>query len=86
MKRQTGIKIRDLRHKEKFVVDDEYLNGYAKICGWQATLVYLSLCRHASREQSCFPSLKLIAKEHSVSKDTILRGIKILSEWNIIGS
>lgn len=78
------FKVRDLRQKKWFVVDDEYLNGYAKLCGWQATLVYLSLCRHASKEQKSFPSTKLMAKELGVSRDTINEGIKALKKWNVI--
>lgn len=80
----TEIKIRDLRQKEKFVIDDEYLNGYAKLCGWKATLVYMSLCRHADKDQFCFPSQKLMAEQHGVSEDTIKRGVRELRKWNII--
>lgn len=77
-------RIIDKRVKEKFMMDDSYLNGYAKLCGWKATLVYISLCRHASKDQYCFPSIKLMATEHSISRDVIMDGIKILVEWNII--
>lgn len=77
-------KVRDLRRKEKFVVDDEYLNGMARICGANATIVYMSLCRHASKTQTCFPSLKLMSEQHGVCTRTILRGIKKLEERNVI--
>lgn len=76
--------VRDLRVKEKFFLDDAYLNGYAKKCGWKATLVYLSLCRHADKQQQAFPSVQLMAQEHNVSVNTIRRGIKDLEQWNII--
>jgi hypothetical protein len=78
------IVIRDVRTKEKFQVDDEYLNGYAKIAGFPATGVYLSLCRHADMEQKSFPSLTLLAQEHGASTKTIQRAIKVLKELNII--
>ena len=78
------IKIRDIRNKEKFQVDDEYLNGFAKICGWKATLAYLSLCRHSNKDQFCFPSNQLMADEHKVSVDSIHLGIKTLEKHNII--
>lgn len=78
------FKIRDLRQKEKFVVDDEYLNGYARLCGWQASLVYLSLCRHAPKEQKSFPSARLMSEELDVSTHTIFKGIKNLQEWNVV--
>lgn len=66
------------------MVDDAYLNGYARLCGWKATLVYLSLCRHAAKDQSCFPGIKLMAEELSVSPDTIMDGVKALQQWNLV--
>jgi AraC-like DNA-binding protein len=78
------FQVRDLRIKEKFFMDDAYLNGYAKICGWKATLVYLSLCRHADKNQECFPSEELISKELGISRDSVMRGIRALVGSNII--
>lgn len=66
------------------MIDDEYLNGQARLCGWQGTIVYLSLCRHANKEQTCFPSIKLMAEENGVSRDTILKGIKALEKRKVI--
>jgi hypothetical protein len=81
---EKKFEVRDLRHKEKFVVDDFYLNGYARICGVYATAVYLSLCRHADKEQKCWPSLNKLAEEHSMSKSQVRRAIKILIKYHII--
>jgi DNA-binding transcriptional regulator YhcF (GntR family) len=77
-------RIIDKRKKEKFMLDDNYLNGQAKLCGWQGTLVYMSLCRHANKNQEAFPSIKLMAEQHNVSRNTILKGIKKLEERNLI--
>lgn len=66
------------------MLDDEYLNGMARLCGWQATLVYNSLCRHSSKEQECFPSQKLMAEQHGVSRPTILKGLENLEKRNVI--
>lgn len=77
-------KIRDLRIKEKFFMDDEYLSGYASLCGIYATGVYMSLCRHSNKEQTCFPSKKLISKELKISERSVFDAIKILEFWNII--
>ena len=56
-----------------YKLDDAYLNGYAKICGIYATVVYNSLCRHANfYNQECFPSLKKIAEEHNISKPKVV--------------
>lgn len=76
--------IRDIRRKEKFQIDDEYLNGYARHCGPMATLVYLSLCRHANSSQQCFPSKKLISEELNIGERSVYNGLRTLEEWNII--
>jgi hypothetical protein len=82
---QTFLKIRDLRQKTQFKIDDIYINGYARLCGTNATLVYLSLCRHAEFEsQKAFPSQGKIAFELGISLPSVKRGIKKLSEYNII--
>lgn len=81
---ERKIKIRDLRKKEKFVVDDVYLNGYAKLVCPYATLTYLSLCRHAGKEQKAFPSIDKMAEEFNVSRPSIIRGLKELENLKII--
>lgn len=65
-------------------MDDEYLNGYARLCGAWATLVYVSLCRHANKNQQAWPGLELLADELAISKPTVLKGIKNLEDWGII--
>lgn len=78
------IIIRDLRQKEKFQIDDAYLNGYARLVKCAATAIYMSLCRHADKEQKSFPSVKLLAQEHSMNISTAQRAIKKLQNYNII--
>jgi len=81
----TEIIIRDRRNKGWFYLDNEYLNGYAKLMNPMTTLVYISLCRHAKEDtQECFPSLELISTECNISKPTAIKGIKELEKWNII--
>lgn len=77
-------RIIDKRKKEKFMVDDAYLNGMAKICGWQGTIVYASLCRHANINQESFPSIKLMAEQHNLSRPTIIKGIESLERRKVI--
>lgn len=80
-----NIEIRDFRKKDFFWLDDAYLNGYAKLCGIYATGVYLSLCRHANKNQQSWPSLDLIAEELNLgSTNTVVKAIKQLEKWNII--
>jgi len=79
------FKIRDLRQKTQYKIDDAYLNGYARVCKPIATAVYNSLCRHAEfNTQKAFPSQGLIAYQHNVSVKTVSRAIKKLVELNII--
>jgi len=85
MEQKQLFKIRDLRKKDQFKIDDKYLNGYARICGPNATLVYLSLCRHAEfNSQKAFPSQNKIGYELRISIASVKRGIKSLLEYNII--
>jgi len=65
-------------------MDDAYLNGQARLCGWQGTIVYNSLCRHADINQESFPSIKLMAEQHRVGSPTIIKGIKNLEKRKII--
>ncbi len=77
-------RVRDLRVKEKFVVDDVYLNGYARHCGIYATGVYMTLCRHANNNQEAFPSVELMMEKLNISRCSVLRAIKILEDFKII--
>lgn len=77
-------RIVDKRKKEKFIIDDDYLNGMAKLCGWQGTIVYNSLCRHSNLQQESFPSIKLMREQHNVSRNTIIKGIYNLEKRKVI--
>lgn len=81
---ELPFEIRDMRHKEKFEIDDFYLNGFAKKCGIYATGVYISLCRHANKEQQCWPSIKKIAEELNISEKQVSRSLAILEKNKII--
>jgi len=66
-------------------MDDDYLNGYAKHCGINATGVYMSLCRHVdSKTQVCFPSKGTIAKKLAISERSVYNAIKMLEKYNLI--
>jgi len=81
----SKFEVRDLRNKEWFVVDDIYLNGWARKCGIYATGVYFVLCRHANIEtQSCFPSVSLISQKLDISERQVKRALSILEHFHII--
>ena len=82
---EKKFKIRDKRNKGWFYLDNDYLNGYTRLVSPYATLVYLSLCRHADAiEQKAFPSIKKMSEEFNISEDSVRKGVKELEKINII--
>lgn len=66
-------------------MDNDYLNGYAKIFGAVGTAIYVSLCRHADNEtQKCFPAMDLMAEELGTNRKTISKYLKIFEENHLI--
>jgi len=84
MKKQASFTVRDVRKKEQFIVDDLYLNGYAKECGIYSTGVYVALCRHADKNQESFPTAKTIADKLGISTRQVFRALETLEKMNII--
>ena len=85
MEQQTLFKGRDRRRKGWFWLDNDYLNGYAKLFGATGTAIYVSLCRHADNEtQRCFPAIKTIAEELNIGESTVKQYIKIFEKYQII--
>jgi len=76
-------KLRDMREKF-FLVNNEYLNGHAAVCGIYATGVYFEICRHANKDQSSFPSITHICEKLNISKPTAIDAIKKLEAYKII--
>lgn len=82
----STFKVRDFRNKGFFLLDDVYLNGYAKLLGTTASMVYIYLCRCADKKQSSFPSQEIIAEKLGINERVVMRKIKELVEWNLISS
>lgn len=78
------IRIRDKRSKGWFYLDNEYLNGYARVFGAIGTAIYVSLCRHVDLEQKCFPSQELIAEELNIAPRTVRKYLKMFQDYNLI--
>lgn len=80
------IEIRDQRQKEWFWIDNEFIDKFAREVGPVATLVYISLSRHADNgTQTAFPSMQTIGDEVGIkSRNTIAKGIKTLERHGII--
>lgn len=76
---------RDLRRKEKFQVDDRYIDdGYVVHAGQATFAIYAMLCRHANKAQEAWPSYDLMQQRLGVSPSTILRSLRLLSKLNIV--
>jgi hypothetical protein len=75
---------RDKRNKGWFWIDNEYLNGYAKIFGPVGTAVYLSLCRHANSDQQCFPAMETIAEEIGASRQTVSKYLGLFEKHHLL--
>lgn len=68
-----------------FRIDDEYVDTYARLCGMNATAVYMSLCRHVNGSQESFPSVRLLMDQHGFgSHNTVRKAIKVLESFGII--
>ena len=78
------FKVRDFRNKQFFITDDEFLNGFARILGPIASMVYISLCRHADKDQTAFPSQELIAQELNVGRRTVVDKVALLQKHKLI--
>ena len=83
MQQNKSFKVRDKRKGNRYYVDNEFIDGYAKYVGWQGQCVYHALCRH-SREENCFPGQEHLAIELGISTASVKRGVKQLKEWNIV--
>lgn len=74
----------DKRNKEKFFVDDYFLDTFSRIIGSTGTILYLWLCRHADKEGECYPSQETLAEKLAVDVRTIRRNLEALVNHHLI--
>ena len=79
------FKIRDKRKEGRYYTDNEFIDGYAKMVGWQGQIIYAALCRHA-RDNKCFPGQKHMTVELAIGLTSVKLGVKKLIEFNIIAT
>ena len=72
--------------KTRYWIDKEYITrGYMRTFPSSVTLVYDVLAMHAnSKTQTAYPSMATVAKETGLSKNTIIRAIKIIERQGVI--
>lgn len=68
--------------KDCFVIDNIFIDKYAKKCGLSGCLVYMTLCRVASSLIDY--SINEISRISGLSKSSVVTGIKKLKKFNII--
>lgn len=77
------IIVRNKRVENRFYIDNEFLNGYAKLVRLQGQGVYIALCRH-ERSGKAFPSIKHLANELGTSDYSVKKGVGLLKKYNIV--
>jgi DNA-binding transcriptional ArsR family regulator len=78
------FKVRDMREKTKFYLDDIFIDEYAILVGTTATVIYNWLCRYANKNQKAWPSLAKLASNLGMNEKTIRRNLKKLENHNLI--
>jgi hypothetical protein len=79
------MQIRDSRPRNFFWCDNVIIDDYARRLGPYALAVYMALLRHADqRSQSCFPSLRTLATELGMGKDSVIKALEALKKAKLI--
>jgi hypothetical protein len=77
--------IRDIRQRHFFWCDNIIIDTYARRLGPYALAVYMGLLRHADQgTQSCFPSLKTLADELGMTKDSVIKSVEALKKAKLV--
>jgi Helix-turn-helix domain len=76
--------VHDRRKQNFFMCDNVIIDQYARQLGPYALAVYMALLRHADRQNNCFPSLKYLADELAMGKDSVIKAIATLKEHKLI--
>lgn len=84
MEDKTKLKVRDLRRKGYFSIDNEFVDWYLPIFTDSAIRVYITLCKMADKDGVCFPKQTTLAEKTNRSRQTINEAIKQLEEYNLI--
>ncbi|MES2023858.1 MAG: helix-turn-helix domain-containing protein [Patescibacteria group bacterium] len=79
----------ELEKKEKgkgwFRVENIFIDKYAEIIGYTASIIYICIRRHEYlNKKVAFPSEEFIAKKLGMNTRTVIRHLKILKAHNLI--
>lgn len=77
-------RIVDKRNKEKFFVDDLFLDKFSKVLDPTCLLTYMWLCRYSNQDGMSFPGQETLAEKIGVSVRTVQRNIESLRDHKLI--
>ena len=66
------------------MVNDVFIDSYARHVGVYVGMVYLVMCRHANTSRDCWPSGGLISDKLGISQSSVNRAIGVLESYKII--
>jgi hypothetical protein len=66
------------------MVNDAFIDDYARHVGIYAAMIYVVMCRHANISRDCWPSGDLIGDKLGISPSSVKRGISTLESYKII--
>lgn len=81
----TSLKIRDVRQKGWFWIDNSIIDTHGEHLGAHALAVYFALARYANNErQSAFPAIKTLARVTGISDRHVSRVLNDLEQRKLI--
>jgi hypothetical protein len=78
------IFIIDERRRDFYLIDNALVLQYGSAIGPYAIAVYNCLACHADKKREAFPSYRTIGKETGMSRDTAMKAVQTLVDWNIV--
>ena len=85
MQDDDTIVVGDKRRSQFFLIHSDIFDKWGKRLGPNGIAVYLCLIRHSGNyDDKCLPFIKTIADECGISRKTVMRTLKRISELGLI--
>ncbi len=84
MRPESKAKIRDRRKPGWFRIDDELIEVYGPEIGVHGIAVYAALCKHANKDESSYPGLRLLCEKLKIGRKKLLDTLSQLQELGLI--
>jgi hypothetical protein len=79
----TG-RLRDLRRRDWFWIDNVLIDQYAKTLGPIGVTLYVALARFAGRRSEAFPSLRYLQSLLGITRPSLVKYLKVLEEHGLL--